>query len=271
MDELPPEMAAAWRAREAEDARREIEPEAEPEPEPDYDHAPDSAHSIEAAEAPPRRRSPILAFVTLPVVLIAVAVTWALGLAGWRGGPALVTVGLTAFALAAGLLLTRSQHLRVAYLGGGLVVALVGAAWCVSTAPLSHGRLEQVLDRVPNSVLITSKTSRSGHGWCQPRCPTVSRVYSLPAQRPGTAMRSAVVAMQSAGMIPRDAARVALSRALGFASQGDPIVIDNQTYTTVVRVRPDPSPEASGGSLVTLEVTSRRGVKTIPASPARGR
>ena len=69
----------------------------------------------------------------------------------------------------------RGQAMGIAYVGGALALALVGSAWCVSTAPLSHGRLEQVLDRVPNAVLVPIGTNHAGHGWCRPRCPTVTR------------------------------------------------------------------------------------------------
>jgi hypothetical protein len=269
LDELPPEMAAAWREREAEPApehqtaavAEDVEAVAPPVDEP----------AAAPAPAPQRRRSPLVAFAVLPVIGGAVYGAKVLGIGGWRAGGPLVTALLVGVAVAAGVVLTRDQPLRLAYVGGALALALVGAAWCVSTAPYSHGRLEEVLDRVPKGALGTPQTRRSGHGWCEPRCPTVTRTYVLPARQPEGAMRLAVVALQTAEMIPLDAGRVALSRALGYASAGQAVSIDNQRYTTVVRVEADPSIAPAGGSRITLEVTARRGLKEKPLTPVRAR
>jgi len=225
-----------------------------------------------AAAAEPGRatRSALRAFALLPLLVLAVVAAQVLGVAGWRGGTAFVPTALGALALGTGLLLTRGQHLRVAYVAGGLVMALVGSAWCVSTAPMSHGRLEQVIDRIPTGVLQRVRTSRSGHGWCRPEpsdCPTVVVTYAVPTLQPAAALRNAVSALQNGGLIPKDAGRVAFTRSIRLASAGQDMSIDNQRYTSVVRA----TASASGGTTVTVTITSRRGIREKPLSPVRAR
>jgi hypothetical protein len=84
-------------------------------------------------------------------------------------------------------------------------------------------------------------------------------------------MRIAVAAMESGHMIPHDANRTAFALALRYASAAQPVVIDNQRYTSLVRVATDPSPAAVGGSRVTIVVTAHASFKRVPASPARAR
>lgn len=305
LDELPPEMAAAWRAREAEERGPEGPPSA---PEPDRSAAvppappePDDAvvaqpstaedglqpgdegpvtvetgsavppRSVEKEGRRPRRGSLALAFLVVPLLLAVIVAVRAAGLAGWRGGPVAVTVGLVIVALALGFGLTRGLPRRGAYVAGALVIALVGAAWSVSSAPLSHGRLEDILDSMPTGGAVPVSTTRSGHGWCRPRCPTVTRTYRVAGRRPAAAMQAIVAAMDRGGLIPRDAGRVAYSRSFNAATATVPVRIDNQRYFTVVRVEPDAAPEAAGGSRVEVEITSRRGTREKPLSPARAR
>ncbi|HEX7165713.1 MAG TPA: hypothetical protein VF230_01910 [Acidimicrobiales bacterium] len=277
---VPPELEAAWAQRERERAERVAHPADPPAEDPIGPLAADppaddpvdvarTGSGRDPGDTPPESRPKtgagrlVARTVLLLVLDVAIVglVSW-LGVAGWRGGPLVVAAVLQGLLLPLTLLLTRGVPMRAAYVVGSGLFGLAGIAVAVDAAPWSHGRIQDRLEEVPFPFATARVTDRSGHGWCVPTCPTVVREIRVDGRPSSALYETAVVALDTAGFVPRDPAQTFLTRTLSYDGLDRPVVIDHQAFTTIVRLRDDGST-----GVVEIEVRSRRRFKAQPDAP----
>jgi hypothetical protein len=141
--------------------------------------------------------------VLRPVVtVLALATASALfftGVAGWRGGPALVLLALPILSITpAGLWVPKGSPTRALWLIAAAVVGIVLGGAMIDRAPLSASRLRQQLDRAQPQFFVTISETTRGHGWCRPQCPEVRRIYRAPNTSELAVATAAAAALRSA-------------------------------------------------------------------------
>lgn len=159
-----------------------------------------------AVDALPTVSSPVLRPLLLTrlalavgALLIAAVVLDALGIAGYRNGAPVVAAGLALGGAALAWLLTRRPWSAVAI--SVLGVVLSGAL--ASRAPWSTGRLEAALDDLRHlDGFEVLESERSGHSWCRPDCPSVTRTFRAPDTSPRAAVLVMTLSLSEAGLAP---------------------------------------------------------------------
>jgi hypothetical protein len=126
----------------------------------------------------------------------------ALGLAGYRLGwlwaGALVVVLPV---LAAWRWIGSDAASRIMWVIAVAVAGVTALAWLVDHAPLSKGQLaDQFTGLTPDFTKTISET-RTGHSWCRPHCPRVTRVLRAPDTSPFYALLTTAAAMRVKGII----------------------------------------------------------------------
>jgi hypothetical protein len=148
-----------------------------------------------------------------------------------------------------------------AYTIGCVVIALLGAAWCAQDPPMSHARLAEELERLPESFSDGKRTD-SGHGWCRPDCPTVTLRFPPEPVTVAGELQRAAIGLDAAEFIPRDKERTFAARVYSITGRGRNVRIDHQRFTTTLS-----GVERDGQTFITISVESRRGFRKQPAAP----
>ncbi|HEX2850337.1 MAG TPA: hypothetical protein VHN98_07280 [Acidimicrobiales bacterium] len=129
------------------------------------------------------------------LLLVAVALG-ALGVAGYRGGPAIAAAALATTGATAAVVARRRRgdgH-RLAWAVAFAVAGVVLAGALVDRAPASKARLAQRMDRLVLPFFVQTAEVRTGHSWCRPSCPAVTRTY----RSPDTADRATLLVVATA-------------------------------------------------------------------------
>lgn len=183
------------------------------------------------------------------------------GVAGWRGGWILAIAVFPAAVGAAAWFGMRPGGGAVQPLGRGLyttavaILALVAGVQSIDYAPESSGRLAQRLDELPLPFYVQLSQRTSGHGWCDPSCPSVTRTYRGPQVNPRTAKVQVGAALAGIDLLPD-------YRLLLGDRQNR--TIDDSTEGVDVHV--DLTTDKDGRPLATITLTSKRGFdQTVPS------
>jgi hypothetical protein len=188
--------------------------------------------------------------VTAVWLVLASAVANYLGVAGYRGGWAIaigVLMGVTAalaWLAAAKAGASRMWVLAFAILG------LVSAARQIDTAPLSKNRLAADLARFKLDFYKVVSEKRSGHSWCKPTCPTVTRTYRAPLTTPVFAKDTVASTASYYHYLPDLRAVLNDRRGTGFDAVSTRATLVQRTV------------RKSDHLEVTITLTSRRGKRT---------
>jgi hypothetical protein len=166
-----------------------------------------------------------------------------LGVGGYRAGFLWLFLALPAAATAIAFLLLEAAPNRGLWAAVVAILALTVAAKLVDLAPDSAGRLEERLDGLELPLFTRASDTASGHGWCRPHCPTVTRRYRTPSSAPRANELTILLALQAAHLSETKAAPPALPVA------GRPVTIRTDRLRIDVRV-------AEGSA--TIRFTSRR-------------
>jgi hypothetical protein len=141
---------------------------------------------------------PRLAISAVALAVVAGALDQ-LGVAGYRQGAVLCTLALPLAVGGLTWLLTRSPWPTAII----VVVAILLSGTLATRAPWSTGRLESALDDLDGldgfEVLSTEHT---GHSWCRPDCPKVTRVWRAPNVEASAAVRQMSVALSGVDLAP---------------------------------------------------------------------
>lgn len=136
-------------------------------------------------------------------VIVLVAALHLLGVGGYRNGELLVTAAMAAAATFAALVaIPRSVPMRWGWATAALAVGAVVGGLLAQQAPLSTGRLEARLDGLNLPDFEVLSTTRDGHSWCRPSCPTVTRVWRAPDTSPRAAVLTTVLSLAADGLAP---------------------------------------------------------------------
>lgn len=150
----------------------------------------------------PTLQTPLLRRLTLSLValLSLAAIADVLGIAGYRYGGIGLTVGLPVVAV----LVAVVQKIRpLAWIVALAVLAAALGGLLVDRAPWSTGRLEAALDDLEHlDGFEVLETERTGHSWCRPSCPKVTRVYRAPDTSPKANVVTMAVSLSNAGLAP---------------------------------------------------------------------
>jgi hypothetical protein len=160
----------------------------------------------------------------------AVAATWWLGLAGWRYGNVAVPA---AFAVAAGagtwLVLARGSPGRTLWTVSAVILAIVLASVLIDAAPPSRGALVARLDGIRLDFYEVLSERRTGHSWCRPTCPSVTRVYRAPFTSDRANSATVIAGLRAAGLVPAPS-RFVMPTRLDFRDRRDGRVLEVRTY-----------------------------------------
>jgi hypothetical protein len=124
-----------------------------------------------------------------------------LGLAGYRLG------WLWAGALLAGLPAVLAWRWidpnagRAMWAVAFAVIGLTASAWLVDHAPLSKGQLASRIGSLAPPFTETISETRTGHSWCRPECPRVTRVLRAPDTVPFAALFNTAAVMRVKGLM----------------------------------------------------------------------
>jgi hypothetical protein len=196
-------------------------------------------------------RRELAAVAVIAVWLVgASAVANYLGVAGYRGGwalaIALLVVATTALAWLATARVGASRMWVLAF----AILGLVSAARQIDTAPLSKNRLAAALDTFKLDFYKVESEERSGHSWCKPTCPSVTRRYRAPLTTPVFAKDTVASTASYYHYLPDLRAVVDDRRATGFDA------VSERATLTQRAVRKGDHLE------VTVTLTSHRGKRT---------
>lgn len=129
-----------------------------------------------------------------------------LGVGGYRGGTALAVAIMTVIGGGLALLLTRpveDSADRAIWLSAAGIVAITLGVHASSVAPYSTDRLAQQLDGLSLPFFERTAQHASGHSWCRPHCPVVTRVYTAPPTGIDNAVTTVLAALQRDEIVPR--------------------------------------------------------------------
>lgn len=180
-------------------------------------------------------------------MVIAALVLFLLGVAGYRLGWLLSAVALSA--VSGGLLvltLGRGFPARVWWVALVVLIGVGATSWLVDHAPLSHGRLRDRVAAIHLQFVKVVSEHDTGHSWCRPTCPEITRVYEAPATTTFKAIFDTAALMRVHGQL-RDIEPVARRHPQHFLRVPD--------QRTITEVRAD---EADGGIRLTIRVIARR-------------
>jgi hypothetical protein len=126
----------------------------------------------------------------------------ALGIAGYRVG--WLWAGLLVAALPC-VLVWRGVGETLGPRGIWVVAFAVGGltatGWLVDHAPLSAGQLHDRMHDISPPFTNVLSEHRSGHSWCRPRCPRVTRVLRAPDTAPFAALLNTAAEMRVEGLM----------------------------------------------------------------------
>jgi len=148
----------------------------------------------------------LLVVLVLAGELTTYAVVRLAGIGGYRSGRPLA-VALILF-IGGGLAFVFTRDIddssdRAIWLTAAAVLAVTLGIQAASVAPPSRGRIVEQLDTMKLPFFRTRSTLTQGHSWCRPECPSVRRIYSAPPTNVASAVATAFVALNQAGVIPR--------------------------------------------------------------------
>jgi hypothetical protein len=121
-------------------------------------------------------------------------VAWLVGLGGWRSGALVVGAPLVLGGGALAFIALREVEGRIVWAAAVAVVGLSLTGLVGQRSPYSTGRLAQELDALDLPFFTVVSQVESGHGWCRPTCPAVTRVY----RGPDTSAQAVMVTLGSA-------------------------------------------------------------------------
>jgi hypothetical protein len=171
-----------------------------------------------------------------------------LGAAGYRFGPAGVAVLLIGGVCAA-TYLAGPRSGRLAWSAAAAVLGAAATGLLVQRAPLSAGMLRSRMDKVEIPFATKLGERESGHSWCRPTCPVVSRAYRLPSTADGPAMIAVGSALAREGFELRPDVVAELQRTRF-------VRLRRSDLTVEARLRP--RSDATAAPVVDLEYRSRR-------------
>lgn len=149
----------------------------------------------QTSEAVPRR---VIAF-TVAWLVVATAVCWFFGLAGYRYGAVAV---IPLLLLPPAVLLGRSAVESKAIWLFALVVVVFGLYTLLDqNSPPSKGSLNATLDEMDLPFFEEVEAKTTGNSMCRPHCPRAERTWLAPSAAPETAMGAAAGALVDAGYI----------------------------------------------------------------------
>jgi hypothetical protein len=168
------------------------------------------------------------------------------GVGGWQGGWLL---GLVWFAVAGGLLSWRmlgEEPGRGLFVTAVVVLGVTAALSCADRAPASAGRLARQMDGFHLDFYKKTGETKSGHGWCRPKCPTVERTWLGPYNNTRIGQVHAAVALHDAGYLPDIALKLS-TRQTGSVRGG------NDRVEAVARIRQN----SEGRIVLTVRLSSK--------------
>jgi hypothetical protein len=99
----------------------------------------------------------------------------------------------------AGLAYALLPHRPLLWALAASILGLAITARLVAVAPPSHGQLADRLDGLSLPFFEQISERKSGHSWCRPHCPHVTRVYDAPDTAPFAALHSVSLALSRTG------------------------------------------------------------------------
>lgn len=201
------------------------------------------------------RREYVGLAVCVAWLAVASLVTGVLGIAGYRAGwvwvMLVLVVGTAAVSWTAVNRVTAHRGWVISFVLFGLILS----ARQIDTAPLSKGRLAASLDKFKLDFYKLESERTSGHSWCRPTCPSVTRVYRAPNTGPVFAKQTVASTASYYHFLPDLRAVLEARSATGFEAVGERATI---RQTTV---------EKPGYLEVTITLTSHRGRRTKVPPP----
>lgn len=163
------------------------------------DHPRDPAGNVSDSHSP---LSVLLRLLATVVAVGALAgVLYAFGVAGFQGGEIIVASLLAVTGGATAWWALRGVNGQPFYAGSVAALATVITPVLVASAPWSTGELEAQLDRLDLPFAEQISQHESGHSWCQPTCPVVTRVYRGPAINALAAAGEVLAALKEAELV----------------------------------------------------------------------
>jgi hypothetical protein len=168
------------------------------------DHARDPAGNAGDSHSLPVVAVRLLA--TVAAVGAVAGVLYAFGVAGFQGGEIIVPTLLAITGGATAWWALRCIPGRPFYAASLAALSTLLTPVLVASAPWSTGELEAQLDRLKLPFAEQVSQRESGHSWCQPTCPVVTRVYLGPAINAPAAAAEVLAAIVQADIadVPRD-------------------------------------------------------------------
>lgn len=164
----------------------------------DPDHARDPAVNESASHSLPGTAARLL--VTVAAVGVLAGVLYAFGVAGFQGGEIIVASLLAVVGGVTAWWALRGVPGRPYYAGSVAALSSLVTPILVAAAPWSTGELEAQLDRLRLPFAEQVSQHESGHSWCQPTCPVVTRTYLGPAINAPAAANEVAAAIRTAGI-----------------------------------------------------------------------
>ena len=193
--------------------------------------------------------------VSFAWLVVASVATGFFGVAGYRAGWAVVmAVLVVGTGLVSWAAITRSGAHR-GWIMSFVLFGLIISARQIDTAPLSKHRLAASLDKFKMDFYKLEDEKRSGHSWCKPTCPTVTRRYRAPNTGLVFVKQTVASAASFHHFLPDLRAVLEARSATGFEA-----VSERATIRQTVAQR-------QGYLEVTITLTSHRGKRTKVPPP----
>ena len=128
-------------------------------------------------------------------------IAYLLGIAGWQRGGLLIGVPLVAGGSYLAWKLASASPSRTTWTLAAGLLCLTASGVLVERAPLSKGALAARMDRLDLPFFEQQSEKGSGHSWCVPDCPSVTRIYKAPNTSVQAAMVPIGISLLNNGVI----------------------------------------------------------------------
>lgn len=205
------------------------------------------------------RRSGAVAVAVAAWLLGLAAALALLGVGGYRSGFLWCSLVIGAGGAALLLRLLPSDTVfRGAWALTVLVLGAVMSAKLVDLGPPSRGRLQADLDHLRLPFFTETSHRMSGHSWCRPHCPVVSRTYRAPDVGATGTLGSVAVALEQRRLLTNSVRAVRRVRDNTLHSRTKRVDVTVTTRRIEPVVAPSGSVVRAGVAIVTIELRARR-------------
>ena len=134
------------------------------------------------------------------LVALAAGALHLLGVAGWRwGGVTVAAILAVGGSVLVWRRLGRGAPSKVTWAATFAISGLVLTGWLGQHAPPSKGALGDILDEAEFAFWDEVDEKASGHSWCRPTCPVLTRIYDVPDTGDAGILLTAATGLDAAG------------------------------------------------------------------------